>query len=68
MRVATGDRGQRYEIRVTDGQGKELVVGWTDDLERAERLKDGIARHPVLTDPRIIDRRKDGGGKEWESS
>ena len=55
-----GDRGQRYEVRMT-GYPKpgENVLGWTNTLESAEEMKNGILQAPGCTSATIFDRQED---------
>lgn len=54
-----GDCGQRYEIRASgwpdDG---DCVVGWTDDLERAEKIANSIEKEPDCLRTEIFDRQE----------
>lgn len=58
---ATGDRGQRYEVRVTGwpNEGKTGVLGWTDDLARADKMAASIRKAPGCTSTEIFDRLED---------
>lgn len=58
MDGATGDRGQRYEVRATQC-GEEIVVGWTE-AESGGPLYYAATMHPGLTNVRVIDRRPAG--------
>lgn len=53
-----GYAGQRYEVRYTDGDGKEKTAGWSEQADGG-----GIVRminlHPVWHSPKIIDLRSD---------
>lgn len=61
MRVMpTGDRGQRYEVRCTDGNGAEMVVGWCEDSDGGP-LRRCVELHPSWHSPVVIDRRVDCG-------
>lgn len=51
-----GDKGQRYEVRAKDREGKEFIIGWCGTLEGAERFAEGVKFHPSWHDPKIIDR------------
>lgn len=52
-----GDEGQRYEVCCKDSGGKEIKVGWSDDLEGAGAMCEGIRLHPSFHSPKIIDRK-----------
>ena len=51
-----GDQGQRYEVRCQSTTG-EIRLGWTD-REDGEPFVSMVNRHPILKDPKIIDRQK----------
>ena len=57
-----GDRGQRYEIRMT-GYGPnapgESVLGWADTPGAAQDMMDAILTAPGCTGARVIDRLAD---------
>ena len=58
---AVGDKGQRYEVRCIgitgcDDDG-EAPVGWTDNIEVANRMVSGVNKHPSWHSPRIVDRK-----------
>lgn len=55
-----GDRGQRYEVRVTGypEAGKTMVVGWTDDVDRAGAILTSILKAPGATSAEIFDRQE----------
>jgi hypothetical protein len=57
---AVGDKGQRYEVRATGviKEGEEHVIGWSDKLETAVSLRDGILLHPCATSAKIFDRQE----------
>ena len=54
-----GDRGQRYEIRMTgypkDGENR---LGWSDDLAGAEGMMEAILSVPGCTSATIFDRQE----------
>jgi len=50
-----GDNGQRYEVRFTDSDGNEKVLGWTNDPSGGG-LVQSIELHPTWRLPRVIDR------------
>jgi hypothetical protein len=52
------DRGQRFEIRYTDGIGKRMTYGYTDSLEEARRLVEKTKAILFSHSPKIIDRQK----------
>lgn len=52
-----GDEGQRYEVCCKDSGGKEIKVGWSDDLEGAEVMRECVRLHPSFHSPKIIDRK-----------
>ena len=49
-----GDHGQRYEVRCIDGDGKEMIVGWSEKYPQS--LVDAVNATPSWTKPRVIDR------------
>ncbi len=52
-----GDRGQRYEVRATGyPKDDESVIGWTDDLHRAEKMAAGIRLAPGCVSTTVFDR------------
>lgn len=52
-----GDRGQRYEVRVTGyPKPEESVLGWTDNLDRAGEMLTSILKAPGATSATIFDR------------
>ena len=57
--TTVGDRGQRYEIRMTgypkDG---ENVLGWSNTLDGAEEMKNAILQAPGCTSATIFDRQE----------
>lgn len=54
---AVGDRGQRYEVSFFDPNlNRRRVFGWTDEIEVARRMADGIEKHPAWQFPQITDR------------
>lgn len=55
---ATGDRGQRYEIRVTGWpeEGKTTVLGWAEELDRAAAMAASIRKAPGCVSTEIFDR------------
>jgi len=56
-----GDRGQRYEIRMT-GYGPnapgESVLGWSNDLDGARKMMEAILAAPGCTSATIFDRQE----------
>jgi hypothetical protein len=52
------DRGQRYEVRYTDGIGKRMTYGYTDSLEEARKLVSKAKAILFSHSPKIIDRQK----------
>ncbi len=52
-----GDKGQRYEVRYKDSDGKEHVFGWTDKKDGGVLVK-SIKLNPSMSKPRVIDRQK----------
>ena len=54
-----GDKGQRYEVRATGWPKKEKsIVGWSNDLEGAERMAGGARKAPGCTSTEIYDRQE----------
>lgn len=54
---AVGDRGQRYEVSFFNPATNERqVLGWTDDLDAARRMADGVDQHPAWEFPWVTDR------------
>lgn len=54
-----GDRGQRYEVRMTGYGPKEpgeSVLGWSDTLDGARRMMEAILTAPGCTSATIFDR------------
>jgi hypothetical protein len=47
--------GERYEVRCTDGAGRDILVGYTNRAN-GDDLVLLIRRHPVWHTPRVIDR------------
>ena len=57
MPHAIGDKGQQYEITVYSPYiGCRIVLGWTNFIENAERMKEGAKLQPSWEDPQITDR------------
>jgi len=54
----SGTVKRRYEVTALDGDGKEFVVGWTDNSDGSP-LVDGVNLHPSWNTPKIIDRKTD---------
>lgn len=55
-----GDKGQRYEVRMTGyPQEGDNVLGWTDGLDSAERMMTAILKAPGCTSATIFDRKED---------
>jgi hypothetical protein len=62
-----GYNGQWYEVRFTDGDGTEHVMGWTNSADGGG-LVESINAHPVWHDPRVVDLREvNDGGKRREA-
>lgn len=59
-----GDKGQRYEVRYTDTEGTERVMGWAETSEEVAHFKKAIELHPAFHSPKVIDRQKENDGKE----
>lgn len=57
MTFKVGDKGQRYELRFIDGNGKECIAGWTDGAD-GKPFIEAINLHPAWHSPKIIDRQK----------
>lgn len=57
-RFKVGDEGQRYEVRCTDGDGKDMGVGWTNEPDGGG-LAEGVRLHPSWHSPVVIDRQAD---------
>lgn len=56
-----GDRGQRYEVRMTGYGPKkpgESVLGWSDTPEGAHAMMAAILTAPGCTSARIFDRQE----------
>ena len=55
-----GDQGQRYEVRYIEGEDDETkpvpVLGWSDDLERAQRMATNWELRPSVTAAWVVDR------------
>lgn len=49
--------GQRYEVRCTDGYGRDVLVGYTNRAEGSDLIL-LVKRHPVWHSPRVIDRQR----------
>jgi hypothetical protein len=58
-----GDMGQRYEVLAHGYPKNELdnVIGWSDTLEGAERMMNGILLAPSCTSAKIFDRQENKG-------
>ena len=57
-----GDKGQRYEVRST-GYPKDTettVLGWSETLEGAKRMAEGISLAPGFTRASVYDREQHG--------
>lgn len=48
-----GYRGQKYEVRFTDADGKECVFGWQN--EAMGGLAEAAVLHPGWTNVRIVE-------------
>lgn len=57
MKIAVGDRGQRYEITYLDSAGARKVFGWTETAHGALGFVSSINLNPSMSDPEIRDRR-----------
>lgn len=54
-----GDKGQRYEVRATGyPKAEESVIGWSADLDGAEKMADAIGCAPSCTSTLIFDRQE----------
>lgn len=52
-----GDRGQRYEVSFFNPETNERqVLGWTNSVEAARSMADGVDAHPSWEFPRVTDR------------
>lgn len=52
-----GDRGQRYEVSFFNPAINERqVLGWTNDVESARKMADGVDAHPLWEFPWVTDR------------
>ena len=51
-----GYKGQRYEVRYTDSEGKDCLFGWTNDAEGGVFVT-SIEMHPGWSNPRVVDLR-----------
>ena len=58
MTFEVGDKGQRYEVRYSNSEGIEKIVGWTELKSDANSMCKGIKLHPAFHSPKIIDRQK----------
>jgi hypothetical protein len=54
-RTGGKDEGERYEVRATDGYGRDILVGYTNRAGGGD-LVVMVNRHPVWHSPRLIDR------------
>lgn len=57
MTFKVGDKGQRYEVRYTDNEGAEKVMGWAETTEGTDNLSKAIELHPAFHSPKVIDRK-----------
>lgn len=54
-----GDKGQRYEVRATGyPKTEESVIGWTDNLDGADRMAGAVRKAPGCTSTVIFDRQE----------
>ena len=52
-----GDEGRRYEVTFFNpATRKRQVLCWADTREAAQRLVDGINKHPAWEQPSVEDR------------
>lgn len=68
-KIATGDFGQRYEVRYIDSAGgEEKVMGWTEASNGGSLLRSALLWPNVRIGEdgkrmaRVVDRRPDEGG------
>lgn len=56
--MPTGDKGQRYEISAVGfvEPGQKMIIGWTEQIQDAERMARGILLKPSVTSATIKDR------------
>ncbi len=58
-RIATGDRGQRYEVTFFNPNTEQRqVLGWCRTIKGAESMRDGVYKHPSWHSPEIRDRQE----------
>lgn len=62
-RVGGTDGGERFEVRATDGRGRDILVGYTNRAGGGD-LTVLVDRHPVWHSPRVIDRVAAASAKE----
>lgn len=54
---ATGDRGQRYEVRCRYAPGEpKKTFGWSDDMDGVHAMLRSISLHPTMCDGEYEDR------------
>ena len=54
---AVGDKGQRWEVSFFEPRdGVRKVLGWSDTIEGARSMAEGVELHPVWEYPQITDR------------
>jgi hypothetical protein len=56
--IDVAPNGERYEVRCTDGQGRDVLVGFTNRAEGSDLVR-RVSLHPVWHSPRVIDREKE---------
>lgn len=54
-RVGGADYNERYEVRATDGYGRDILVGYTNRAGGADLVLI-VNRHPVWHSPVVTDR------------
>lgn len=53
MTTATSDHGERYETRAYELDGRERVIGWSEDPDRFRKY---VQLHLRLTGIKVLDR------------
>lgn len=57
IHAEVGDRGQRYEVRATGyPRSERSVIGWSNDLDGAEKIAAAIRKAPGCLSTEIFDR------------
>ena len=50
-----GYKGQKFEVRCDYGDNKNYTVGWADKPEGVAALCAMVEKHPIMTNPLIIE-------------